>query len=383
MKRKNSSDDKQQEEDDEWAPPQQQQQQQQRTNSQEEDSSEEDQDQQQAQQATAQAAAPPGTTGSTLEVASHYSAMPNTTPHARTASAIIGLRKFNNWVKATLAELYCGSDGGATVLELCGGKGGDLGKWEKRGARHVVLVDVALESVRQATERYAGLLDAARHRASQAQARRMFTATFVCADCFRVDLARHLPAGLCFDVVSCQFALHYSFESEAAARGLLANAAARLRPGGWLVGTVPNADALYGLLRSAPGLEFGNSVYRVRFDQKAECPRFGWRYTFFLRDAVAGVPEFMVHFPTLVRLAADYGLLPELDSPFPKFRDELTRQHPRFAESLARATRGAPMSPDEEAVAALYRVFVFRKQKLPPPPYSHDSILVIPTPTSK
>jgi SAM-dependent methyltransferase len=47
-----------------------------------------------------------------------------------------------------------------------------------------------------------------------------------------------------FDVVSCQFALHYAFASEAAARCLLHNVVARLRPGGVFCGTLPNANHL-------------------------------------------------------------------------------------------------------------------------------------------
>ena len=47
-----------------------------------------------------------------------------------------------------------------------------------------------------------------------------------------------------FDFVNCQFAIHYSFSSEATARMLLRNAASRLVTGGRFVGTVPNANLL-------------------------------------------------------------------------------------------------------------------------------------------
>lgn len=45
-----------------------------------------------------------------------------------------------------------------------------------------------------------------------------------------------------FDFVSCQFALHYSFETEARARGLLLNISERLKPHGYFICTVPNAN---------------------------------------------------------------------------------------------------------------------------------------------
>jgi len=47
-----------------------------------------------------------------------------------------------------------------------------------------------------------------------------------------------------FDLCSCQFAIHYAFESEESARRLLKNAVESLRPGGYLIGTMPDADRI-------------------------------------------------------------------------------------------------------------------------------------------
>ena len=46
------------------------------------------------------------------------------------------------------------------------------------------------------------------------------------------------------DVVSCQFALHYSFESLPQAECMLKNASESLRPGGYFIGTMPNSNLL-------------------------------------------------------------------------------------------------------------------------------------------
>lgn len=46
------------------------------------------------------------------------------------------------------------------------------------------------------------------------------------------------------DLVSCQFALHYAFESEARARMMLQNIATRLKPGGYFIGTIPDANLI-------------------------------------------------------------------------------------------------------------------------------------------
>lgn len=46
------------------------------------------------------------------------------------------------------------------------------------------------------------------------------------------------------DLVSCQFAFHYSFESQPQAECMFKNASESLRPGGYFIGTVPNANVL-------------------------------------------------------------------------------------------------------------------------------------------
>lgn len=47
-------------------------------------------------------------------------------------------------------------------------------------------------------------------------------------------------------------------------------------------------------------LEFGNAVYKIKFDSKDSTPRFGHRYTFFLQDAVEEVPEWVVYWDLFV-----------------------------------------------------------------------------------
>ena len=47
-----------------------------------------------------------------------------------------------------------------------------------------------------------------------------------------------------FDVVSMMFCMHYAFESEAKAKGMLANVAGSLKKGGRFLGVAPNSDAI-------------------------------------------------------------------------------------------------------------------------------------------
>jgi mRNA (guanine-N7-)-methyltransferase len=87
-------------------------------------------------------------------------------------SPIFYLRNWNNWVKSMLIADYCPKS--SCVLDLCGGKGGDFKKWSVQSVRHVVLADIAKQSVSDAFSRY-----------REAKAFR-FTATFLAGDCCSV-----------------------------------------------------------------------------------------------------------------------------------------------------------------------------------------------------
>ncbi|KAF8298356.1 hypothetical protein DL93DRAFT_2161122 [Clavulina sp. PMI_390] len=107
-------------------------------------------------------------------VAQHYNARPEVGKAAREHSPIIGLKSFNNWIKAVLIAKFArptiretnsrpeevefvGSKKRprfiARVLDLGCGKGGDLGKWAKSDIAGYAGVDIADVSLEQARER--------------------------------------------------------------------------------------------------------------------------------------------------------------------------------------------------------------------------------------
>ena len=59
---------------------------------------------------------------------------------------------------------------------------------------------------------------------------------------FQVRLReKYRDPSLELDLVSCQFSFHYCFESLPSAECMLRNAAECLRPGGFFIGTIPDA----------------------------------------------------------------------------------------------------------------------------------------------
>lgn len=220
-------------------------------------------------------------------VRQHYNAVPQRGRDWRkTDSRIKGLRSFNNWVKSTIIHKFSPNEQkassrddyekpqGLLVLDIGCGKGGDLGKWQQAPQTIDLLVgiDPAEVSIDQARERYSEMAGRSgrggrgrgggrggRGGRGWPHEREIFHAEFFAQDAFGQSIA-NIPivrdvgfdigapgsrrGGGGFDVVSMMFCMHYAFESEAKARGMLRNVAGSLKKGGRFIGTIPNSDTI-------------------------------------------------------------------------------------------------------------------------------------------
>ena len=299
----------------------------------------------------------------------HYNELKEVSLAKRHESKIFNLRGFNNYVKSLtmndfLARLGPLGKRGATILDLGCGKGGDLRKWGLAKPAHVVCVDIADVSIEQCRNRY-------KERPSELT----YKANFIVADCTRVDLddkyvEENIP-DVEFDLVSCQFVLHYGFESQVQAKRMIKNAVSHLKPGCFFFGTIPNSNYLVKkYLSLSEGSRFGSDVYYVDFLEanRTSFPVFGAKYVFYLDGAVQELPEFLIHFPLLKTMMEDEGCECVLAEPF---TDYIYRTDPSTGERTLKdvevlsRTRGlndqGTLPESEWEVVACYMVFGFRK----------------------
>lgn len=282
---------------------------------------------------------------SSSAVKRHYDAV---APPPRSRTRLGPLRDFHNHAKRRLIAEEAGD--ARVVVDVACGKGGDLPKLPRGTLRTYVGVDVSPACLAEARSRAASLLP------------RHADVRFVEAD-FRHPPADLLPPGAAADLVNCQFALHYLWGDEATARRALGAMAGLLRPGGTLLVTTGDADVIVARLPASP-LRFGRpGLYEVAFAERPseESPFAGHGYAFTLvdggRPAIDACPEFLVHGPTLVRLAGECGL-------------ELVRE--RNLTHLGEGYAGE-VPPDQWEVTGLYRAFVFRRRAPSSPPSSPPS----------
>ncbi|ANB13940.1 Abd1p [Sugiyamaella lignohabitans] len=299
------------------------------------------------------------------DIRAHYNERPNKSIEERTQSPIIKLRSFNNLIKSVLIQIF--SRPRQVVLDIGCGKGGDLQKWSKQRISGLIGVDIADISIEQAKERYEHLRQ------------KSFWADFCVGDAFERTIEDIVhPDAFPVDFVSSQFTIHYSFENEQRARTMLSNVSRALKPGGTFIGTTPDSDRLLEHISKLPAgvREWGNSAYRIQFED--EPPKsnddlkdiFGYKYNFFLDDAVTNVVEFMVPFEAFTELAKEYGLRLVLRRNFLDFfNDELASRRGRdrilFFCRILKVYKedGTPgIEGDQREAAGIYTVFAFEKE---------------------
>ncbi|KAJ5899507.1 hypothetical protein N7495_004251 [Penicillium taxi] len=307
---------------------------------------------------------------------------------------------------------------GLLVLDLGCGKGGDLGKWQlaPQTVELYVGLDPADVSIEQARDRYLQM------RSGRGRGRRppqsLFHAEFSTKDCFGeslgdINIVKQVgidlnvgPGGSMmasrwggggFDVVTSMFAIHYAFESEEKTRQMLSNVAGCLKKGGRFIGVCPNSDMISsrviayhkkrkeneaakpaepeapedGEVQEEDRAEWGNDIYGVRFPGQTPedgvfRPPFGWRYTYFMREAVEEVPEYVVPWEAFRALTEDYNLELQYRKPFLDIWEEEKndRDLGPLSERMGvrdHATGALAMTEEEKEAVSFYHAFCFYK----------------------
>ncbi|XP_068003775.1 mRNA cap guanine-N7 methyltransferase [Melanerpes formicivorus] len=258
-------------------------------------------------------------------VAAHYNELQEVGLEKRSQSRIFYLRNFNNWTKSVLIGEFIDrvrrKKNDITVLDLGCGKGGDLLKWKKGRIKKLVCTDIADISVQQCKQRYEDMKARCRYN------EHIFDAEFIQADSTKDLLSsKYNDPDMRFDICSCQFVYHYSFETYEQADMMLKNACGNLSPGGYFIGTTPNSFELVKRLEASETNSFGNDVYSVKFEKKGEYPLFGCKYDFHLEEVV-DVPEFLVYFPLLEEMAKKHGMKLVYKMTFREFYEEKVKNY--------------------------------------------------------
>jgi mRNA (guanine-N7-)-methyltransferase len=313
--------------------------------------------------------------------------------HMRDESTVIQMRDFHNWVKLVLITniadfIYSEKQNRVSLLDIAVGRGGDLVKWKKAQISNVFGFDPSEKSIKSTAVEDPGAIQRFKELKKKGY---NVDVQFEVGDATRpLDIKQSIDSyisrkrlGKGFDMVSCQFALHYFFSSENALRNVLSLVSHYLVPGGFFFGTTVDGSKIREY--TSDNKVFDRKLYQVNrlFPKNLKSP-FGNAYTFKIYDTfdqtnyfntMGESTEYLVDFNVLNKLAGEFGLEPVNLNFFEKYSPtglkKDTTYMPRidniipFEEiyTLKKWTpREGNISASELELSFLNSVFVFRKK---------------------
>lgn len=226
-----------------------------------------------------------------MDVSTHYN---KHRPRRDTSSEMIGIRNFHNFVKSMLISEACNeTEPHSRYLDMCCGNGGDVSKMIHNNITEYFGMDIANHAVERALQRI--------------KEQPSVTGDAISFNAFSSTAGHMLENMRKFDIVSCQFAIHYAFIDERTARTFIQNVSFALRVGGSFIITVPDAEFLEKS-RKLLGKKFGDHNYNVKFESLEDFSDFGTGYEFTFKGAVENLKEYIVKPEVLINLCKDCGM---------------------------------------------------------------------------
>lgn len=288
-----------------------------------------------------------------------------------------------------------------SILELACGKAGDLPRWGDNRYHTVVGVDIVKDNIENPREgSYARVIRMKME--NEERNKPLFVPkniAFVVGDCSKplstgeaalnIDknsekLLKYLfgkskyftkpthtlpwdgklPA-LGFDLVSCQFAIHYFFENPDKIQGFLNNVSQNLKSGGRFITTFMDGDLVHEMLAENNGIVEGKkenkTVWAIikKYDEFTKVKTFGKVVNVFLENTNQLISEYLVKFDLLRKLAEDKGLTLLSSELFSTSFDGLEEELAKLAECAELAAKQPAANRRE-----IYRVWDFNKKSL-------------------
>ena len=311
----------------------------------------------------------------------------------RKKSSISNLREFHNYIKLTLitniVNLYKFQNKSKQVnlLDIAVGRGGDIFKWNVAGISNVFGFDKSRDSIESINPFNQG----ARERYKKSKSNLKVNIEFEVGDATRetpgltekIILFANKNKIKGFDIMSCQFAMHYFFQNEIALHNVFKMYSLFIKPGGYFIGTSVDGNKISELLNS--NTHFESTLLNITKKYKSIKPTkpYNNEYTFKINDSIdqgmyfntlGESTEYLVNTEVLKTVAKQYGFEPvyiNFFQPIPNtFNYTSSNNFISFSEiyrlyELGQSSwkKGNPLTPDELVLNNLYTTFVFQKIK--------------------
>jgi len=215
------------------------------------------------------------------------------------------------------------------LLDIAVGRGGDLMKWNNAYITDVFGFDISSEAIYSKNPDNPGAVERLRN-LKKYKTKVQFAVGDVTRPLINSDgtsgidslITKYLLTNRLkqFDLVSCQFSLHYYFSSEPALRNMLALVSKFLKSGGYFFGTSIDGESIKKYFGGTNTKILKRSIYKIErmFNNKLKSP-FGNKYTFTIFDnkdktnyfnTIPVSEEYLTDFKVLNLIAREYSLEP-------------------------------------------------------------------------
>jgi len=291
----------------------------------------------------------------------------------RNQSTVIKMLKFHNYIKGVLITnitdyYYSTKKKEISLLDIAVGRGGDLFKWKNAYITNVFGFDISSESIKEANER---LLNNDFNKMNIKLLQGVPGSESINTEIYKFLLSVKQQK---FDLVSCQFALHYFFKDQATLRQVLKLVSDSLYKGGYFFGTTVNGGTLMDYFEQLPGEDtvIKKNLFRIeRFFSKNFRKKFGNKYSFTIYDStysgnyfnkMGTSTEYLVLFDELNKIAMEYSLVP-VDMNF--FENKLNGGYTTSRSNIINFSDlykdKFDLSDSEKELSFLNSTFVFKK----------------------
>jgi mRNA (guanine-N7-)-methyltransferase len=210
------------------------------------------------------------------------------------------LRKFHNWIKL---QLILKSDNKNNLLDVACGRGGDLIKWSKAKIKYVTAFDSDAHSLYEKNE-FDGAIKRYSCMKSIPNMPKVFFWNISAIDPKVLHLINSKDNGRMYDIVSCQFSMHYFVKEIDIVLNMISK---KLNTGGHFIGTATDGD----LIKATGNVD--NDILKVNIisEEMYTFELFSGntdRETYFQINGTS--TEYFLHKSVLIDKCKEYGLEP-------------------------------------------------------------------------
>lgn len=272
----------------------------------------------------------------------------------RKKSSIINMRTFHNWTKRVLLSQTCDmlrNECGINdikLLDLAVGKGNDMQKWHDNGIMYVVGFDIDESSINEANIRYNQLIKRLKFEKKMIPKYKFYVMDLSLSK--NIGIINDIIGDVKFNVVSCQFAIHYFFRDVDSLNTLITVVKNHIHNQGFFIGTTMDGVKIAKKLESAHN--FGNDIFMIEKEYDV-LNKYGSTYLVSLgKDSDSDhyfvnkkSKEYIVDIEVLKKVCEKFGLVYVGTIDF---------------ESWYSKYKGKPISDDEKGFSFLNFSFVFK-----------------------